>query len=58
MVEELVADNETLKRDNSELQVMLGNLHEEVRLLKEEAEERASRPRLVCSYSLILCALL
>ncbi|GJE87434.1 hypothetical protein PsYK624_035170 [Phanerochaete sordida] len=39
MLESLVADNESLKRDNSELQHMLDETREELRTLQEEVDE-------------------
>ena len=48
VLESLVADNETLKRDIAELQNLLVEAREDVRTLREELEEhRASAPSLI-----------
>ncbi|KII94595.1 hypothetical protein PLICRDRAFT_47624 [Plicaturopsis crispa FD-325 SS-3] len=45
VLEDLVSDNETLKRDNAELQSLLSSSRDDVRALQEEVEEqRASLP--------------
>jgi regulator of replication initiation timing len=45
VLESLVNDNETLKRDNAELQNLLAESREEIHGLQEEVEEqRASLP--------------
>ncbi|KAG8987492.1 hypothetical protein FRB93_004519 [Tulasnella sp. JGI-2019a] len=40
ILESLVADNEAIKRDNAELQNLLAELREDLRLAKEDLEER------------------
>lgn len=40
VLETLVDDNETLKRDNAELQRLLSDTREDVHALQEEVEER------------------
>lgn len=44
ILESLVKDNEMLKQDNAELQIMLADSREEIRGLKEENEEYQARP--------------
>ena len=43
VLESLVSDNETLKRDNAELQSMLTESREEMHKLQEELEELRAR---------------
>ncbi|KAG6861952.1 hypothetical protein C0995_009136 [Termitomyces sp. Mi166 len=49
VLESLVNDNETLKRDNAELQSMLSESREEIHVLQEEVEELRARPRSITS---------
>lgn len=44
VLESLVNDNETLKRDNAELQNMLTESREEIHTLQEEVEEHRAQP--------------
>ncbi|KNZ78618.1 hypothetical protein J132_11059 [Termitomyces sp. J132] len=49
VLESLVSDNETLKRDNAELQNMLTESREEMHTLQEEVEELRARPLSIIS---------
>lgn len=44
VLESIVGDNETLKRDNAELQIMLSDSREEIHTLQEEIEEYRAKP--------------
>lgn len=44
VLESLVADNETLKRDNAELQHLLAESREDLHTLQEEVEEQRVHP--------------
>lgn len=44
VLETLVDDNETLKRDNAELQALLADAREDCRALQEEVEDQRVNP--------------
>lgn len=44
MLEALVEDNESLKRDNAELQHMLTETREDVNALQQEVDEQRANP--------------
>jgi len=44
VLESLVTDNDTLKRDNAELQNLLTDSREEIYFLQQEVEERRANP--------------
>lgn len=46
ILQSLVNDNETLKRDNAELQHFLSDTREELHALQEEVDEQRANPQL------------